>query len=919
MAPGTVAGRLIGLLARAFPGDAVERTELVAVFERAYRRRARRGRIGAWAYAVRTAVDVVRAGWRERRRQRWRGAADRAGGGAGDSNGGGGGMGRFAWEVRYALRVLGRSPVFTLTAVAILALGIGGNAAVFSALKTVLLDPPPYPEPGRLVFADIVRGRVGQPDTTTFTFSWAKLRRLREGTADVFGRVSGYAERSVTLSEPGDAERVSAETVEPDYFALLGVEPVVGRTFAASEGGDDPSGVVVLGHELWSERFAGDPEVLGREVVLAGGRFQVVGVAPWGFRGLTGTADLWMTIGDLSTTGSGWLLDEPQAHWLHVIARLRGGVTVEDARVRMARVGDAIEAELPMADPGEWVGGGLRTLAEVRDNPGARMSVLVLIAAAGLVLLIAVANLAGLLIARGTRRRRETAVRLALGSGKVGLLRGLVIETLLLAAAGGLVGLGVAWLGIRGIAAAWPAEFVTSADSEMVVVDVTRLSLDGGVLLFSAALTLAAGLLFGVLPALRQSGLDLVPALKDGSRGPRRGDGGLAARRFLVGAQAAVAVVLLVGAGLMAGTLLSLRSVDRGFDPERLLVLRYNTARVAGVTDRWGFHRSLLERVRALPAVEGATLTTSAPLSGWNMRTRVRGREGAPPYENADRPEIGVLLVTPDYFDVLGASLTSGRTFESDELEAPPRTALLNRTAAETLFGQEDPLGRTFEMGVSFEGNSGSYRVVGIVDDVLQSAPDRDRLPTAYLPLPAGDIAGVTALIRTRGDPFDVVPAVRDVMRSLDASIPLFGITTARELDARAVGDTRVLLGLLTIFAAVALTLAATGVYGVVAYSVANRRPELGLRMALGARRSQVSGMVLREGVTAAGIGVAVGLVVALAGTRLLSTFLWGVGERDPGAFAVGALVLLAVAAVASWLPARRATVVEPAEVLRSE
>lgn len=899
--------RVFRWLARRFP--AAMRSEVVTAFGAVYERRlAEAGRWRAVLYLWRAGWDVVRAGRKERRRQ----AAARSG-----SEREGGAMSGLWWDVRYAVRVLARSPGLAATVVLVLALGIGANTAVFGALRAVVLRPAAYPEVDRLVFPKIAWQRGSQPDTSLIVWSYPKYERLVEGTAGVFEGIGGYSPRRVSLTGLGPAEQIEIELATPSYFRLLGVEAAVGRTFGPDEAepSSDP-GVAVIGYELWSTRFAGSPEAIGAEVRLNGEALRVVGVMPRGFRGLRGKAEAWVSMADADEVLGRTITGQKHAHWMHALARLSPGVTLADARARVRQVGADIEAELPLGEPGAWVGAELLSFEHVYDNPSARASLLVLTAAALLVLLLAAANLAGLLLARASRRARESAVRLAVGASRWRLVRGLLTETLLLALVGGAAGLLVAYWGIHAIAAAWPDRFVTGQDAAVQVVDVAQLGLDVWVVLFALGVTVGTALLFGLLPAMRQSAVRLVPALKKGSGSGTRA--GLGTRRALVAGQMAIALVLLVGAGLMLRTFVELQSVPLGYDPDRLLVAGY-AADVGDDGDPWSIHSALLERVRSIPGVRAATLGSDAPQAGWSSITRVSRVEGRPPIPEGQGPMIGALMAAPDWFDVVDAPIVEGRGLTSADGVFPPGVVVINRTAALELFGDEPALGREFSMGLSFTPDGGTYRVVGVVDDILHGRPQGEAVATAYMPLEAAREGRVALLVRTDGDPLDVVPAVRQALATVAPDTPLYGITTAQDLGIEAVGDTRVVLALLLLFAVIALVLAATGTYGVVAYSVAERRSEIGLRMALGAPARRVAGMLLRQGLATGILGIGLGLALAWAGTRVLASLLFGVSERDPLILAAGGALLLLTALLASWLPARRAMRIDPVRVLKSE
>lgn len=823
-------------------------------------------------------------------------------------------------DVKVGLRSLRRAPGFAAAAVVVLALGIGANVAIFSAVKTTLLTPPPYPAPERLVLLDLTEASTEAPEPPRpFPWSYPKYRILAE-TADLpASPVAAYAVRPLTLTGAGEAALVSAEVVTPDYLEVLGVAPVLGRDLEPADDAPGAEPVALLGHALWRERFGADPAVVGRTVTLNGRPVAVAGVAPPGFRGLSGGAEVFVPVHAGAGLIARFLVSGGQAHWLQAVGRLRPGATLEGLNARMAAVGQAAEAAFPDTDPTAIRSGGARALLEARIHPQARQSLLVLSAAAMLLLLVACANLAGLFVARAGARSRETAVRIALGAGRWRAARGAFAESLLLAAAGGALGLLVARAGVGLLAGAWPERFAFGAWN-LRFADPEAIGLDGSALAVAAALAFATGLASGLLPALaaarRDPGRDL-RAGATGALGGRRRRGGL--RGGLVAAEVAVTLVLVVGAGLLFRSLGELQAVDRGVEPEGLLVFEYSLPR----TSRWAedpaaFHQAYLERLRALPGVRSASLGCAAPLGGHCMITLVR-QAGSALFPEGARPEIGVHSVAPGWFQTLGVPLLRGRALEPrDRRDAPP-VVVLNETAARQLFPDGDALGRKIAMGVSLtpEGSEGA-EVVGIVGDVLYDTPEQGVMAEAYLSMHQEE-GGSTVFLRAQGEPMALLAPARALLAQLDPDVPLHGARTLADLEAGATADTRVLGGLLAVFAALALLLAATGVWAVVAHAVARRTRELGLRVALGALPRDVVALVVRQGTGPAVAGLLLGGALAWLGGRALRGLLYQVSPTDPVTLAGAALFLLAVSAVAAWLPARRATRVDPMEALRAE
>jgi len=912
---------LFRMALRAFPVDfrAAHGPEMLDAFRRERSRRLRSaGRLAAHRYVLRAVWDALRAGWTERTR-----SGVPAGHGRppqGEPNGGGGVMRGWTMDVRVALRALAKNPGFTVAAVLVLALGIGANTTVFSALRAAVLAPAPFAESDRLVFADLVDNEP-TGEARISPWSYPKYRVLVEAGDRLIEPLAGYARRIVTVTGPDTPERMSVEFVGTHYFRVLGVEPVLGRGFAPDEASTEPPPLVaVLSHGFWRGGFGGGGDVLGREMIVNGDRVIVVGVAPEGFDGLSGDIDFWMPLASSGAVVSPVMMRASQAHWMRVVGRLRPGATFEDARDQMKVIGDGVQQTYPI--DGESVySGTARRFDDVRVNEGARAAVMVLSAAAMLVLLVACANLSGLLLTRVRRRARDGAVRMAMGALRWQLARASLIESGILALLGGALGLLLSVWGTAAMAEAWPSQFLRSADSELTAVSTDALGVDLSVLTFGALATLATIVLFGIAPALRGSGVDLADRLKDGGATSRRSQRlfGFDGRSVLVGAQVAMALVLLVGAALMGGSMQRLLDVDPGFRADNLLTFRYEIPREsAWQNDLMGFHRALIERIEALPGVESANLGIQPHTGHWSI-TGVQEIEGQPRFAEGERIMIGLNIVSPGHFESLGIPLLRGRTFDSRDGDDPLPTVVINRTAAAEMFGDDDPIGRRVELGISDEGKERFAEVVGVVGDVLYGPPDEGVMPEAYYAMAEFPLIGSQVAVRTEGEPTAIVPAVRSVLSSLEPTMPMSSVRTMDSIVSGTTGDRRVILALLTIFSVVTLLLAATGTWGIVSYAVAARRRELGLRIALGAGRSRVLSTVLRQSLVAGGVGLVLGLAGAWAGGRLLDAFLYRTSARDPMAFAVGSALLMTVVFLASYLPARRATRVDPVEALKAE
>lgn len=823
-------------------------------------------------------------------------------------------------DLRMAARALARSPGFTLSASLVLALGIGANTTVFSALRATVLADVPYPDADRLVLADLTVQRGGEaPEPLIWSFP--KFLAFLEMEGRTIDPAVGYASRTATLTELGSPEVVTLELVTPGYFELLGRPPQVGRAFDRAElvPANTPE-VAVISAAVWRARFGADPGAIGRTITLNGRLFEVVGVAPDGFDGVTGGATIWIPMGAAGTLFTPFMVEEPGAHWFHVLGRLTDGTSVDHARDQMVALGDAIAESYPPPNPGRVFSGSARSLTEARSNPDAHASVVFLSLAAALVLLVACANLSGLLLARARTRARDGAVRVAVGASRWRLVRASMVESVLLALLGGIAGITSAVFGTRAMAAAWPRRF-TSGEADMRIVDPSALGVDQGVLGFALLATLVTALLFGLAPALRVSRADVGARLRDGAGGTRRTGRvlGLDARAALVSSQIALALVLLIGVGLMAETTLRLLRVDEGFRTERLLTFTYSIPTSnSAASEPILLHDRFLEEIRALPGVEAATLGCP-PLRGHCIITRVDAVRGAPEIPPGEGLEIGAHLVDHEHFAALGIAVREGRTFDDRDGTDSSPTIVLNERAARALFPDGDAVGQFIELGLGSDDRDPMAEVIGVVADVLYNRPDVGVMPEAYYSYREFPENHGNVTVRTAGEPLALLPALRATLEGIDPTLALYRAETMDRVMASSIGDRRTTLGLLGVFAVVTILLAATGTWGIVAYSVADRRRELGLRLALGAKRSGVVGSVLREGTRTAALGVLGGLLLGLVSSRLLETLLWQTERLNPAVYAGGALLLFAIVLVASWLPARRAARVDPVEALKAE
>ncbi|HEV3469187.1 MAG TPA: ABC transporter permease [Pyrinomonadaceae bacterium] len=796
-------------------------------------------------------------------------------------------------DLRYGLRRLSKSRGFTLVAVGALALGIGANTAIFSVVNAVLLRPLPYPEPEQLVqlWESRPRQNMARVESSPNEFlAWAE-------ESQSFQQLAAVDFASFNLTGRGEPERVSAVLVTAGYFPLLGVAPELGRAFLAEEDQPGKNNVVVLSHDLWQNSFGSDPSVVNQTVSLDAVACTVVGVMPRGFR-LPGDARLARPIAftaeDRARAGS---------HFLQVFGRLKDGVTRERAEAELAGIAARLEQTFAATNVGHQI-----VIVPLHEQlvGDVRPALLVLLGAVGLVLLIACANLANLLLARAEARRKEVAVRAALGASRWRIVRQLLAESVLLSAAGGAAGL---------LLAVWGVDLLISLDPAGVR-RVGEVSLDAGVLAFTVALSLATGVVFGLAPALQASKTDFVETLKEGGRSSSGGRRRSRLRSTLVASEVALTLVLLVGAGLLVKSFARLLEVDPGLDPRGVLTLDVSLppAKYPERQQIAAFYEQLLAEVAALPGVEKAGAVNVLPLGGNDTSNFVQ-IEGRPPLPSGQALRAGRRNVGADYFGALRIPLKGGRAFApSDSAEAPP-VVVINEAMARAFFAGEDPIGRRIRTG----DRSPWVTVVGVVGDVRHRGLDVETRPEMFFPHAQSPSREMTLAVRTAGDPVALVGPVRERVRAVDRDQPVGNVKTMEAWLAESVASRRFSVLLLAAFALVAAVLAALGIYGVVSYGVAQRTHELGLRIALGARRADVLRLVIRQGMKMTLVGAAVGLAASLALTRVMSGLLYGVSATDPSVYAAVSLLVAAVAFLACYVPARRATRVDPMEALRHE
>lgn len=808
-------------------------------------------------------------------------------------------MSIFFEDLRYGVRMLGRSPGLSAAAVLALALGIGANTSIFSVVNAVLLRPLPYPDADRLV--SVHQCWNANPDEHD-VLSVADIMELRERT-DALGPVAGYftpGGGGFALTGGGDPEQVPGTAATSELFDVLGVRPELGRTFLPSDGKPGAEPVVVLSHALWQRRFGGDRTIIGRAVSVDNESHTVIGVMPPDFRFPRDTvADMWPIFRPERPTAR-------PPFFLGAVARPRPGSTPAALQGELQSITRRIKAQFPDA-PSDWMLGTAPLKEELIGN--VKPALLVLLGAVTLVLLIATANIANLLLARATARRKEMAIRVALGAGRIRLARQLMTESLVLAGVGGALGV---------ILSLWGTDLLVRL-APRGLPRLNEVGIDIRVLVYTALGTLVCGLLFGLAPALHACRDHPSRSLIDGGRGSTD-RAGQRLRSLLVVSEFALAVMLLIGAGLLIRSFVHLQHVSPGFDTDDILTASVSLpqARYADEHARAAFFRELLQRARSLPGVRSAAISMALPpdlLVMTNPYT-VEGRP-LPPGQHA--PAIAHLLISPGFFQVLGVSILRGRDFSEADTGTAPAILVINQTMARTLFPGEDPIGRRLQLGDPDPG-APWVTIVGIVGDVTYRGLDAAPSPTMYTPYEQNLWWPTMHLVmRSTIEPAALARSVRSQVAAIDPLLPVTRVRTMRELLGRSVAEPRFRTTLLGVFASVALLLATVGIYGILSYTVAQRTREIGIRMSLGARRRDVLRLVLRQGMALAGAGVAIGLMSALALSRVLAGLLFGVGPTDIATFGTVSLVMAAAALLACYLPARRATRVDPMVALRCD
>ena len=812
---------------------------------------------------------------------------------------GGGLMERLAQDLRYGLRMMLRQPGFTLVAALTLALGIGANAAIFSVVYGVMLRPLPYPEADRVAYLwGTFRGGRGGITAPDF-LDWREQSQM-------FESLVATSSTSHTLTGNGDPERLDGARVSAGYFDTLGIRPILGRPLQTADDTFGAPRVALLSDGLWQRRFGADPEIVGKAIVLDGQPYQVVGVMPEVVRLYPTSPQLWTALAlspeEIAMTG---------AHMLSVIGRLKAGATWEQAQAEMDLIAKRLEEKRPHSNKAWGIGVGPLHEQLVRNL---RTSLLLLLGAVGFVLLIACANIANLLLARAATRQSEMALRLALGAGRSRLFVQLLTESLLLAALGGAIGLALAVWGVQVLTHILPSD----------IPRLGQVTLDGTVLAFTFGLVLLTGVLFSLAPGIQASRAGLSGVMKEGGTRGSTGSAPLRLRSALVVMEVVLTMLLLVGAGLLARSFWRLQSVELGFEPSGLLTfeLALPELRYPKPDEAARFYQSILERAAALPDIESVAESTHLPLGqqGFSISVFVEGR---PRPEPDQIPVTFYRAASNDYFETLGIPLLAGRGFTDSDRLGAPRIGVINQAMAQKIWPGEDALGKRFTLD---DDVTEPVEIVGIVGDVKHFGLDEDVRAELFVPVQQCSSGfwgwidrSLHVVFEPRGDAGRAMDEMRGIVSSLDAELPIYNVQSLQGLVEESVAGRRTSLRLLATFAVVALLLAAVGIYGVMAYSVSQRTQEIGIRMALGAQRSDVLGLIVKQGAALTLVGIGIGVAAAFGLTRWMTSQLFGVSATDPATFAGTAFLIAGVSLLACWIPAWRAAGVDPTVALRHE
>ena len=814
----------------------------------------------------------------------------------------------FWQDLRFAVRMLRRTPGFAAVVVLTLALGIGANSAIFSVIDGILLQPLPYGDPDRLVIVWENNLRRSNPHNVVSPPNFLDWQAQNH----VFSGMSYVSDLRGNLTGSGEPEQIVAEYVSANFFSVLGVNPVLGPGFTPENGEDGKDRVVALSYGLWKRRFGADPEIVGKTIELNGKVLTIVGVMPQNFSFFIKQGTL---SGEKPELWSPWVLPAAYHHrkdigrFMTVVARLQSGITTARAQTEMTAIATRLATEYPDFDA-NW-GASVVGLRE-QISGDLRPALLLLLGAVGFVLLIACANVSSLLLARAAGREREIGIRTAIGASRWRLARQLLTESILLALIGGGAGIALAVWGTNLLLAASPSNLL----------DMEKVPLDWRVLSFACGVTLFAGLLFGFLPSYISARGAIAETLKEGGRSASAGRHRRTIRSAFVVAQIGMALVLLAGSGLLLRSFNLLVRVDPGFDARNLLTFTVTlpSAKYGADPAVLAFFRQLVERVSKIPGVRSATMESYPPMSGLGAATSVHILS-QPAQAPSELPSAAVRVVGPDYLRTMGIPLHTGREFSATELAEMRHVALVNQSFVDKYFSEVNPLGQKVAVHMKSEAESEGQpsEIIGVVGDVRLIGLDTPAEPTVYWPHPELVYSRMTILARTSGDPMAIVSSARNELHQMDANEPMASVVTAEQLLSHSFSRSRFTTIVLGVFAGAALVLAAVGIYGVVAYTVAQRTSEIGIRVAMGAQRHDVLRLILAQGGRLIVSGIALGIAAGLLITRLMAGLLYGISATDPLTFAAVALLLMAVALLACYVPARRAMGVDPLIALRYE
>jgi predicted permease len=810
-------------------------------------------------------------------------------------------------DFRFTLRQLRKNPGFALTTILTLALGIGATTSIFSLVNAVLLRPLPFPESGRLVSMQPEVHSSGTVNTSSLSypdfFDWRSQGRS-------FSGIASFHDTRYTLSSAGDAQNIEGEVVSSVFFHVLGIHPELGRDFAPA---DEKPGqrVVMLSHQLWQSTFGSRPDIAGQSIVLDGKGYSVAGVMPasFSFPVQNPAPQLWMTLAvdALNTDGSTPPTQSRGMNWLESIARLKPGVTVEQARAEMNTITQNLAVQYPETNKRST---SARVIPELENLVGdASPALRILFAAVGFVLLIACANVAGLLLARASSRNPEIALRAALGSGRAGIVRQMMVESLTLSLLGGIFGLAFAALFLQAM-----LHFIPQRLPRL-----DNITIDATVLAFTTLISVFTGLLFGVFPAWRMSRLDPALALREGTRSVTGGRRQNRLHSALVIGEIALGLLLLVGSGLFLRSFLYRMSVNPGFDKHNVLTARVNYPDTKDYANKvTQLYDQFLPRLAALPGVTSAAAGWPLPFSGSQIGISfdIEGRPTAP----GDRRGASATIVTPNFFNTMRIPILHGRDFTPADAGKAPDVVIVSEGFAHKFFPNEDPIGKHIKPGVSDGVHPEVMRqIIAVVGDVRQASLVKDAPPMYYLPLAQAGINAPDIVLRTGNDPTTLIAPVRAQMRNLDRSVPLYQVHTLDDMLSDNVSQPRFQVVLLASFAAMALLLSAVGLYAVLSYLVSQRVNEIGLRLALGAQRGDVLRLILKRGLSLAGIGLVAGLAASAGLTRLISSQLFGVRSFDALTYSGVTVLMILISLAASAAPALRASNVDPMKTLRDQ